>query len=227
MTQVAAKILLILGLILLASGLYAPFDPDNTPEEKRSGLVACLLFSTPMLIGSGWLMWRSQQRKLKQESDRLQSIFLQLLQTEQGRLTPLRFAMESALEYKLAKAYLDAKALELNANFEVDDQGNVLYAFPISGLPLPTFNNDLSLSLPQVPSTQQLDVIMGVVPANQKLAAIKIVREFTGLGLKEAKKTINAAPQHLPQFIRSDQWVAFESAMTAIGVQVRQADHLD
>lgn len=41
----------------------------------------------------------------------------------------------------------------------------------------------------------EFDVTLAEVPADKKIAIIKVVREITGLGLKEAKELVESAPK--------------------------------
>ncbi|NJL97440.1 MAG: 50S ribosomal protein L7/L12 [Synechococcaceae cyanobacterium SM2_3_2] len=41
----------------------------------------------------------------------------------------------------------------------------------------------------------EFDVILDEVPADKKIAILKVVRELTGLGLKDAKDMVEAAPK--------------------------------
>jgi large subunit ribosomal protein L7/L12 len=41
----------------------------------------------------------------------------------------------------------------------------------------------------------EFDVVLEEVPADKKIAILKVVREITGLGLKEAKDLVEAAPK--------------------------------
>jgi large subunit ribosomal protein L7/L12 len=41
----------------------------------------------------------------------------------------------------------------------------------------------------------EFDAVLEAVPADKKIAVLKIVRELTGLGLKEAKDLVEAAPK--------------------------------
>ena len=41
----------------------------------------------------------------------------------------------------------------------------------------------------------EFDVILQEVPADKKIAILKIVRSVTGLGLKEAKELVESAPK--------------------------------
>ena len=48
-----------------------------------------------------------------------------------------------------------------------------------------------------VPEATDFKVTLEEVPADKKIAVIKVVREITGLGLKEAKETVEKAPKVL------------------------------
>ncbi len=47
----------------------------------------------------------------------------------------------------------------------------------------------------QVEESTDFEVTLASVPADKKIAAIKVVREITGLGLKEAKDIVEGAPK--------------------------------
>lgn len=47
----------------------------------------------------------------------------------------------------------------------------------------------------------EFDVILTEVPADKKIAILKIVREITGLGLKEAKDVVEAAPKAIKEAV--------------------------
>ncbi|MBD2516316.1 50S ribosomal protein L7/L12 [Nostoc sp. FACHB-973] len=50
----------------------------------------------------------------------------------------------------------------------------------------------------------EFNVILESVPADKKIAVLKIVRELTGLGLKEAKDLVEAAPKAVKEAIAKD-----------------------
>ena len=54
-----------------------------------------------------------------------------MLLENQGRVTLLSFAMQSQLPAAEAKQYLDKKAKEFNANFQVTEEGAVSYHFDV------------------------------------------------------------------------------------------------
>ncbi len=54
----------------------------------------------------------------------------------------------------------------------------------------------------EVVEQTEFDVVLESVPADKKIAVLKIVREFTGLGLKEAKDLVEAAPKAVKEAYR-------------------------
>ncbi|MBK1987998.1 50S ribosomal protein L7/L12 [Sphaerospermopsis aphanizomenoides BCCUSP55] len=50
----------------------------------------------------------------------------------------------------------------------------------------------------------EFDAILEAVPADKKIAVLKIVREITGLGLKEAKDLVEAAPKPIKEGVAKD-----------------------
>ncbi|WP_066384512.1 MULTISPECIES: 50S ribosomal protein L7/L12 [unclassified Anabaena] len=50
----------------------------------------------------------------------------------------------------------------------------------------------------------EFDVVLEAVPADKKIAVLKIVREITGLGLKEAKDLVEAAPKPIKEGIAKE-----------------------
>ena len=51
----------------------------------------------------------------------------------------------------------------------------------------------------------EFDVILAGFDAAKKIGVIKVVRELTGLGLKEAKDLVEAAPKPLKEAIAKDE----------------------
>ncbi len=56
----------------------------------------------------------------------------------------------------------------------------------------------------EVVEKTEFDVILDSVPADKKIAVLKIVREITGLGLKEAKDLVEAAPKAIKEAVAKD-----------------------
>ncbi|HZG38901.1 MAG TPA: 50S ribosomal protein L7/L12 [Nodosilinea sp.] len=50
----------------------------------------------------------------------------------------------------------------------------------------------------------EFDVVLEEVPADKKIAVLKVVRSLTGLGLKEAKELVEAAPKAVKEAVTKD-----------------------
>lgn len=50
----------------------------------------------------------------------------------------------------------------------------------------------------------EFDVVLEEVPADKKIAVLKVVRALTGLGLKEAKELVEAAPKAVKEAVTKD-----------------------
>ena len=56
----------------------------------------------------------------------------------------------------------------------------------------------------EVEEQTEFDVILTEVPADKKIAILKVVRELTGLGLKEAKEVVESAPKNIKEGIAKE-----------------------
>ncbi|MHC5744680.1 MAG: hypothetical protein ACYTXT_22825 [Nostoc sp.] len=123
--------------IIIPTGEYE-FNPPNATYEDNNAAVGGLIFGVPTLTLGTWLalgLYRQSRQEKKainqQVSDRLQSIFYEMLQENHGRVTVLGFAIQSQLPAAHARQYLDEKAKEFNANFKVNEEGAVSYHFDV------------------------------------------------------------------------------------------------
>lgn len=66
----------------------------------------------------------------------------------------------------------------------------------------------------------EFDVILASVPADKKIAAIKVVREITGLGLKEAKDLVEGAPKPVKEGVGADEAKDIEKKLKDAGAGV-------
>jgi large subunit ribosomal protein L7/L12 len=65
----------------------------------------------------------------------------------------------------------------------------------------------------------EFDVILSDVGAN-KIAVIKVVREVAGLGLKEAKELVEAAPKAVKEGASKEEADKIKEQLTAAGAKV-------
>ncbi len=65
----------------------------------------------------------------------------------------------------------------------------------------------------------EFDVILKAAGAN-KIQVIKVVRELTGLGLKEAKEVVDSAPKAVKEGISKDDAEAVKAKLAEAGAEV-------
>ena len=65
----------------------------------------------------------------------------------------------------------------------------------------------------------EFDVILKAA-GQSKLAVVKLVKELTGLGLKEAKEVVDSAPKAIKEKVSKDEAEALKSQLEEAGAEV-------
>jgi large subunit ribosomal protein L7/L12 len=73
---------------------------------------------------------------------------------------------------------------------------------------------------PAAEEKTEFDVILAAVPADKKIGAIKVVREITGLGLKEAKDLVDGAPKPIKEGVSKDEAASIKKKLEEAGSTV-------
>ena len=66
----------------------------------------------------------------------------------------------------------------------------------------------------------QFDIILSDVPADKKIAILKIVRNITGLGLKESKDIVDNVPKVLKESVSKEESETIKKEIEAAGGKV-------
>ena len=66
----------------------------------------------------------------------------------------------------------------------------------------------------------EVSVILASVPADKKIAVLKEVRTLTGLGLKEAKDLVEAAPKAVKENIKKEEAAEIKKTLEAAGAVI-------
>lgn len=118
------------------------------------GLSWRLFLAIALTSGLGWLV-RLYQRRQQRQQDCLNSLFYKLIQENQGHITALDLAMKAELPGEVVQEFLDRRAKEFAAHYEITDQGGIIYYFP-TALSLVSTNTQKSvvsdLELPPIPA---------------------------------------------------------------------------
>ncbi|MCF8357788.1 MAG: 50S ribosomal protein L7/L12 [Prolixibacteraceae bacterium] len=65
----------------------------------------------------------------------------------------------------------------------------------------------------------EFDVVLKA-PGASKLAIVKLVKELTGLGLKEAKEVVDSAPKAIKEKVSKEEAEALKQQLTEAGAEV-------
>lgn len=136
--KIFAIFFLLFGVSFSAAIIGELLNPKASPKDKEGAVAALTIFTIPSTILGSGLSWSLMQQKRKEqallvetEQKRLNLVFLELLEKNAGKITVLQMAKNAEISIQDAKQYLDTKAKELSASFEVNKEGNILYCFPL------------------------------------------------------------------------------------------------
>ena len=73
---------------------------------------------------------------------------------------------------------------------------------------------------PAAEEKTEFAIELKAAPADKKIAIIKVVREITGLGLKEAKDLVDGAPKQLKDGVNKDEAAEMKKKLEEAGAQV-------
>lgn len=72
----------------------------------------------------------------------------------------------------------------------------------------------------EVEEQTEFDVILDEVPADKKIAVLKVVRVLTGLGLKEAKDLVESTPKSVKEAVTKDAAEDAKKQLEEVGGKV-------
>ena len=108
-------------------------------------------------------------------------------------------ATDNILEQLKTLSLLEASELVK----QIEEAFGVSAAAPVGGMMMMPGAAGAAPAEEAVEQTE-FEVILESVPADKKIAVLKIVRELTGLGLKEAKDLVEAAPKAVKEGLAKD-----------------------
>lgn len=107
-----------------------------------------------------------------------------------------------------------ATVLELNDLVKaIEEEFGVTAAAPVAAA------GAVGAAAPVVEEKTEFDVILATAGA-EKIKVIKVVREITGLGLKEAKALVDEAPKPLKEGVAKEEAEAIKAKVEEVGATV-------
>ena len=118
---------------------------------------------------------------------------------------------------KVTKLIEDVKSLTVLELSELvkalEEEFGVSAAAPVAVAAAP------AAAAPAAEEKTSFDVVLKDI-GQQKIQVIKAVREITGLGLKEAKDLVDAAPKAIKEGVSKDDAEAMKEKLTKVGAEV-------
>ena len=91
--------------------------------------------------------------------------------------------------------------------------------FGVSAAPVAAAAPAAGAAAPVVEEKTEFDVVLKAAGAN-KLAVIKVAREITGLGLKDAKDLVESAPKTVKEAVSKEEAEKIAEQLKAAGAEV-------
>ncbi len=118
---------------------------------------------------------------------------------------------------ELIDAVKSMTVLELsNLVKALQDEFGVSAAAPVAAAPVGGGGGG---AVAPVEEKTQFDVVL-TAAGDKKIQVIKVVREITGLGLKEAKEVVDGAPKSVKEGVSKDDADKFKAQLEAEGASV-------
>jgi large subunit ribosomal protein L7/L12 len=96
---------------------------------------------------------------------------------------------------------------------QIEEAFGVSAAAPIGGIAVAA----AAAPAEEVEEKTEFDVILEAVPADKKIAVLKVVRTITGLGLKEAKDLVESTPKAIKEGTNKDDAEALKKQLEEAG----------
>jgi large subunit ribosomal protein L7/L12 len=100
-----------------------------------------------------------------------------------------------------------------------EERYGVSAAAPAAVAAAPAAGGDAGAAAPAAAEQSEFSAVLTEVGPN-KIPVIKVVRELTGLGLKEAKDVVDAAPKPVKEGVARDEAEKIKAALEEVGAKV-------
>ncbi|MFN5514146.1 MAG: 50S ribosomal protein L7/L12 [Cyanobacteriota bacterium] len=100
---------------------------------------------------------------------------------------------------------------------QIEEAFGVSAAAPVGGMMMAA---PAAAAAEPVEEKTEFDVVLEEVPADKKIAVLKVVRSITGLGLKEAKDLVESAPKPVKEATNKDDAEAVKKQLEEAGAKV-------
>ncbi|AFY61028.1 50S ribosomal protein L7/L12 [Synechococcus sp. PCC 6312] len=102
---------------------------------------------------------------------------------------------------------------------QIEEAFGVSAAAPVGGMIMAAPAGGAAAPAEEVEEKTAFDVILEEVPADKKIAVLKVVRSLTGLGLKEAKDVVESTPKPIKEGVPKEDAEAAKKELEEAGAK--------
>jgi large subunit ribosomal protein L7/L12 len=103
---------------------------------------------------------------------------------------------------------------------KIEEAFGVTASAPVGGMMMMPGGGGAAAPAEEAEVQTEFSVILDEVPADKKIAILKIVRELTGLGLKEAKDLVESTPKPVREGVPKEAAEDTKKQLEAAGAKV-------
>ena len=103
---------------------------------------------------------------------------------------------------------------------QIEEAFGVSAAAPVGGFMMPASGAGGAAAAEEVEEKSEFDVILDEYPADKKITILKVVRELTGLGLKEAKDLVEGVPKPVKEATNKEDAENIKKKLEEAGAKV-------
>jgi large subunit ribosomal protein L7/L12 len=103
---------------------------------------------------------------------------------------------------------------------EIEKTFGVDTSVSVSAAAIPAVSTSAAASAEVAEEKTAFDIILTDVPADKKIAILKIVRNVTGLGLKESKDIVDNVPKVLKEGITKEEGETIKKELETAGAKI-------
>lgn len=107
---------------------------------------------------------------------------------------------------------------KIEETFGVDASAGIIPTNIISGIS--GSPNNTSTPVAAIEEKTTFDIVLTEVPADKKIAILKIVRNLTGLGLKESKDIVDNTPKTLKEGVSKEEAESIKKELETAGAKI-------
>ncbi|HEY9645130.1 MAG TPA: hypothetical protein V6C88_02105 [Chroococcidiopsis sp.] len=204
-----ALLLLTIGIPISLLAIAKLPDRNLSKADRDEVILALMFFGAVPTASASYLLWDLHRHHQRAKRDRLYATFFELVRAGQGRLSVLDFAIATQLPGSTAKAFLDDRAREFDATFDVTDSGGVFYQFPVGVATL------LPLS-----AAATYTLILDALPDHNRRAIMRTLHKLTGLDWKVLRSRLRDLPAPISTGLSQDTAATCRTQLESLGATV-------